>query len=86
MSIKKGEHFQWIGNFTIKWKFLPWTHEIPPQGGIPHRLGTTDVQRSEKQVKNSILFLQYAVDLPSPNADSLPSPIADKHVSDDCVW
>ena len=24
----------------MKWKFLPWTHEIPPWGGIPPRLGT----------------------------------------------
>ena len=34
---------QWFGNFTTKWKFLPWTHEIPPQGGIPPRLGTTEI-------------------------------------------
>jgi len=27
----------------MKWKFLPWTHEIPPWGGIPPRLGTTAV-------------------------------------------
>jgi len=30
-----------IANLTIKWKFLPWTHEITPWGGIPLRLGTT---------------------------------------------
>jgi len=25
-------------NLSRKWKFLPWSHEIPPWGGIPHRL------------------------------------------------
>jgi len=38
---------QWIGNFTIKWKFHPWTHEIPPWGGIPPRLGTTELTLCE---------------------------------------
>ena len=28
------------------WKFLPWTHEIPPKGGIPPRLGTTDLDHN----------------------------------------
>jgi len=32
---------QRICNSNRKWKFLPWTHEIPPWGGIPPRLGTT---------------------------------------------
>jgi len=31
---------QRIGNLNRKWKFLPWTHEIPLWGGIPPRLGT----------------------------------------------
>ena len=30
-----------MNNLIIKWKFLPWTHKIPPWGGIPTRLGTT---------------------------------------------
>jgi len=29
-----------IANLIIKWKFLSWTHEIPPWGGIPSILGT----------------------------------------------
>jgi len=39
MSIKRCTTLtvHWIGNLTAKWKFLPWTHEIPP------RLGTTDL-------------------------------------------
>ena len=32
------------GSFIKTWKFLPWTHEIPPKGGIPPRLGTTALE------------------------------------------
>jgi len=56
MSIlKKVQHLQWISNLTTRWKFLPWTHEIPPQGGfhIPPRLGTTEL--------HILLWATYAV-------------------------
>ena len=51
MSIKRCTTLtaHWIGNLTAKWKFLPWTHEIPPWRGIPPRLGTTDIRATIKR-------------------------------------
>jgi len=38
---KEVQHLHWIGNSATKWKFLPWTHEIPPWGGIDPRYSCT---------------------------------------------
>jgi len=44
---KEAQHLQWICSLATKWKFLPWSHEIPPWGGIPPRLGTTGARQFE---------------------------------------
>jgi len=50
---KEVQHLQWTGNLTIKWEFLPWTHEIPPL------LGTTVVEPffMEKYMNLALLTL-----------------------------
>jgi len=35
MSTQKSTTLTMNANLNLKWKFLPWTHEIPPWGGIP---------------------------------------------------
>jgi len=49
------QYLQWIGNLTTNWKFLPWTHEIPPSGGIPPRLGTTALQSALRSLTTTWL-------------------------------
>jgi len=54
-TLKKVQHLQWTGSLIMKWKFLPWTHEIPPWGGIPPRLGTTELTLVISNIKEFIL-------------------------------
>ena len=45
---------QWIDNFTMKWKFLPWTHEIHP------RLGTTGLDKIQSADVAVSVWIQAA--------------------------
>jgi len=48
----------WFGNFTIKWKFLPWTHKIPP------RLGTTALDKKlQKFFRSTVADLLFGSSL-----------------------
>jgi len=51
------------GSLTIQWKFLSWTHEILPWGGIPPRLGTTSIIRGFHGKRNNANLLDLTSSL-----------------------
>jgi len=60
---------KWISNLTIRWKFLPGTHETPPWRGIPPRLGTTDLNGQNLQKIEIVLLFGNCRILLSPDTN-----------------